>query len=93
MNDVLVQLNSLILDIPESPSYPLTPKDLSPPILPTKRYIDTVDMTLDVSILSIDTIRFYIRRTKRNPHYTDFGHITLDEIDQFIEEHWEKKKI
>ncbi len=49
-------------------------------------------MTLDVSILSIDTIRFYIHKTKRDPHYTDFGHITLDEIDQFIEEYWEKKK-
>ncbi len=36
MNDALVQLNSLVFDIPEPPSYPLTPEDLSPPILPTR---------------------------------------------------------
>ncbi len=36
MNDALVRLNSLVLDIPEPPSCPLTPEDLSPPILPTR---------------------------------------------------------
>ncbi len=36
MNDIFIQLNSLILDIPESPSHPLTLKDLSPSILPIK---------------------------------------------------------
>ncbi len=75
MNDALVRLNSLVLDIPELPSYPLIPEDLSPPILPTKRHINTANMTLDASILSIDTIRFYAHRTKRDPHYADFGHV------------------
>ncbi len=87
MNNALVQLNNLIFNIPEPPSHSLIPEDLSPPILPTRRHIDTTDMTLNTSILSINTIRFYIHKTKRDPYYTDFGHITLDEINQLIKEH------
>ncbi len=49
-------------------------------------------MTLNASILSIGAIRLYVRKTKRDPHYADFGHITLDEIDWLIEEHWEEKR-
>ncbi len=93
MNDALIQLNSLVLDIPEPPSHSLTSKDLSPSILPIKRCIDIVNMTLDVSILSISTIRLYTRKTKRDLYYIDFGHITLDEIDRFIEECWEEKRV
>ncbi len=86
MNDALVQLNSLILDIPESPSCSLTPEDLSLPILPIKRHVDTADVTFDASILSIGAIRLYTCKAKRDPHYADFGHITLDEINRLIEE-------
>ncbi len=87
MNDAFIWLNNLVLDILESPSCLLIFKDLSPSILPTKRHVDIADVTLDVSILSIGTIRFYIRKTKRDPYYTDFGYVILDEIDQFIEEY------
>ncbi len=50
-------------------------------------------MTFDASILSIDAIRFYIHRTKRDLHYVDFGYVIFDEIDQFIEECWEEKRV
>ncbi len=92
INDALVQLNSLIFDIPEPPSCPLTPEDLSPLILPTRRYVDTAGMTLNASILSIGTIRFYTCKAKRDPYYADFGHVTLDEIDRLIEEYQEEKR-
>ncbi len=92
MNDVFVRLNSLVFDIPEPPSCPLIPEDLSPSILP-KQHIDTADITLDTSILSIDTIRLYARKAKRDPYYADFGHIILDEIDRFIEEYWKEKRV
>ncbi len=87
MNDVLIQLNSLVLDIPEPPSYPLTPEDLSLPILPTRRHVDTVDITLNASILSIGAIRLYTYKIKRDPYYADFGHITLNEINRLIKEY------
>ncbi len=92
INDAFIWLNSLIFDIPESPFYPLISKDLSPSILPIKRHINIVDMILDISILSIDTIRFYIYKAKRDPYYADFGYIILNKINQFIEKYWKKKK-
>ncbi len=49
-------------------------------------------MTLNASILSIGAIRLYARKAKRDPHYADFGHVTLDEIDRLIEERWEEKR-
>ncbi len=93
INDILVRLNSLVFDIPEPPFCLLTPKDLSPPILPIKQCIDIADITLDASILSIDTIRLYICKTKRNPYYIDFEHIIFDEINRFIEEYWKEKRV
>ncbi len=87
MNDILIQLNNLIFDILEPPSYPFISEDLSLPILPIKRHIDIIDTTLDTSILLINMIRFYIHKAKKDPYYTDFKHVILDEINQLIEKY------
>ncbi len=45
------------------------------------RHIDIADMTLDTSILSIDMIRFYAHKAKKDLYYADFGYVTLDKMD------------
>ncbi len=50
MNNVLVRLNSLVFDIPEPPSCPLTPEYLYPLILLTRQSVDIAGVMLDASI-------------------------------------------